>query len=295
VRLQRLIVTIIVLIIGYALIFPSFEKYRYPVKEEQARGLILPPPVVKLLALEFKTITADFLFARASQYYGGRSLRPVAWTKSDYVWLYNNFLVITELDPYFEDPYYFSNAIFTWSVGAVNDADKLLEQGMNARTWDWQLPFYLGFNKFYFLHDDKGGADDLLIAAKRPGAWDGLPMLAARLYSNAGRTENAIDFLEIFSRTENDVKIKVNYEIRIDALRSILEIENAVSRYKYKKKKVPKDIHALVKSGILAEVPKDPYGGKFYLDKDGSVKTTSKLVPMRLNKLTDKDQNAVKR
>lgn len=291
----RLIVTIIVLIIGYALIFPSFEKSRYPVKEEQARGLILPPPVVKLLALEFKTITADYLFARASQYYGGRSFRSTAWTKSDYGWLYNNFLVITELDPYFQDPYYFGNAIFTWGAGEVNEADALLERGMNARRWDWQLPFFLGFNKFYFLHDNKAGADDLLIAAKRPGAWDGLPMLAARLYANAGRTANAIDFLEVFSRNENNVNIKVNYEIRLDALRGISDIEKAVSRYKLKMNKLPKNIHILVKSGLLATIPKDPYGGEFYLDKDGSVKTTSNLVPMRLNKSTDKNQNAVKR
>jgi len=281
-----------ILMAGYALVFPSFEKSRYPVKEAQARGLILPPPVVKLLALEFKTITADFLFARASQYYGGKSFRPGVWTKSDYVWLYNNLLVTTELDPYFQDPYYFGNAIFTWGAGAINDADVLLEKGMIARTWDWQLPFFLGFNKFYFLHDTKGGADDLLIAAKRPGAWVGLPMLAARLYSNTGRTENAIDFLEIFSRNENNAKIKVNYEIRLDALRRILDIEKAVSRYKLKMKKLPKDIHALVRSGILAEIPKDPYGGQFYLDKDGSVKTTSKLVPLRPITTNDSGINA---
>ncbi|HYA87069.1 MAG TPA: hypothetical protein VEI57_08415 [Nitrospirota bacterium] len=284
-----------VLIAGYALVFPSFEKVRYPVKEAQARGLILPPPVVNLLALEFKTITADFLFARASQYYGGRSFRPGIWTKNDYVWLYNNLLVTTELDPYFQDPYYFGNAIFTWGAGAINDADVLLEKGTNARTWDWQLPFFLGFNKFYFLHDNKGGADDLLIAAKRPGAWDGLPMLASRLYSDAGRTENAIDFLEIIAKNENNVKIKVNYEIRLDALKSILEIEKAVSRYKIRMKKLPKDIHVLVKSGKLAEIPKDPYGGQFYLEKDGSVKTTSNLVPMRRNTTTDSGKNAVKR
>ena len=294
-RLQRLIVTLIALIVGYTLIFPSFERSRFPVKEAQARGLILPPPVVKLLALEFKTITADFLFSRASQYYGGRSSRPGVWTKSDYVWLYNNLLVITELDPYFEDPYYFGNAIFTWGAGAVNEADKLLEKGTNARTWDWQLPFFLGFNKFYFLHENKEGADDLLIAAKRPGSWEGLPMLAARLYSNTGRTENAIDFLEIFSKNEKNIKIKVNYEIRLDALRSILNIEKAVAAYRHKKGKLPKDLHVLVRSGILAEIPKDPYGGKFYLGNDGSVKTTSKLAPIIPNITNQNEKTDIKR
>lgn len=282
-KLKFLVVTLGLLIACFAIIFPIFEQFRNPVRQAQTRGLILPPPVVRLLTLEFRTVAADFLFVRASQYYGGRAYRRDAWTKSDYGWLYNNLLVTTELDPYFQDPYYFGNAIFTWGAGAVNEADKLLEKGTNARTWDWQLPFFLGFNKFYFLHDNKGGADDLLIAAKRPGAWDRLPMLAARLYSDAGRTANAIDFLEVFSKNENNVQMKVNYEIRIDALRRILDIEKAVDDYKRKKGKLPKDIHVLVQSGILREIPRDPYGGEFYLDKEGSVKTTSKLAPTMPN------------
>jgi len=265
-------------IAGYALIFPFFEKHRYPERQVQARELILPPHVMKLLALEFRTVTADFLFARASQYYGGRSYRPWAWTKNDYAWLYNNLRVTTELDPYFEDPYYFGNAIFTWDVGAVNEANSLLEKGVRARTWDWQLPFYLGFNKFYFLHKNKEAADDLLLASKRQGAYDFLPTLAARLYNSEGRTEAAIVFLTAFLKNERDAKIRGKYAIRLEALKRMLFIERAVARYKNKTKKPPRNLQALVQSGIISEIPEDPYGGKFYLNRDGSIKTTSKLA-----------------
>jgi phage anti-repressor protein len=277
---RRLSIAVLALFISlYALIFPVFENQRYPVKIDQARELILPPFVVKVMSLEFRTVTADFIFARTSQYYGGRSYRRGTWSKSDYRWLYNNLIVATDLDPYFEDPYYFANAVFTWGAGAYNEANNLLARGTAARTWDWQLPFYLGFNKFYFLHDNKGGADDLLIAAKRPRAWAGLPSLAARLYSNAGSTENAIDFLQIFSKNETNLKIKASYEIRLDALKGILYLERAVSRYKAKTGRLPRNVQALVRSSIINKIPKDPYGGEFYLDMDGSIKTTSKLAP----------------
>lgn len=277
-KLKLSLLLLVLFISVYALIFPVFEKQRYPVKFAQARELILPPHVMKLLVLEFRTVAADFIFARASQYYGGRSYRPWAWTKNDFVWLYNNLRVITELDPYFEDPYYFGNAIFTWGTGAANEANSLLEKGVSSRTWDWQLPFYLGFNKFYFLHDNNGGADYLLMAAKRPGAWSYLPTLAARLYNNAGRTESAIDFLTIFWKNANDELVKKEYEVRIAALKRILFLERAVARYKSKTGKQPKSLPVLVRSGIIAEIPKDPYGGTFYLDTDGSIKTTSKLA-----------------
>ncbi len=186
----------------------------------------------------------------------------------------------TDLDPYFEDPYYFGNAIFSWAAGAFNEADALLEKGVNARTWDWQLPFYLGFNKFYFLHKNKEAADDLLIASKRPGAYDYLPTLAARLYNKEGMTEAAIVFLSTFLKNEKDERVRATYTIRLEALKRILFLEHAVARYKKKKKQQPGNLQALVQSGIINEIPEDPYGGKFYLDKAGSIQTTSKLAQL---------------
>jgi hypothetical protein len=263
---------------GYVLAFPAFERQRAPVKKVQARGLILPPPVMKLLSLEFRTITADFLFARASQYFGGKIGQREPASAADMQWLYRNLLVITDLDPYFEDPYYFGNALFTWDAGMYNEANTLLKKATEARTWDWQFPFFLGFNKFYFQNDRNGGADYLLIASKRPGAWPGLPTLAARLYSDTGRTESAIAFLIQFWENANDPKIKKSYEVRIDALKRILFLERAVSRYRQVSGRNPVSLEVLVSSGVIREIPKDPYGGRFYLDKDGSIKTTSKLA-----------------
>ena len=113
---------------------------------------------------------------------------------------------------------------------------------------------------------------------RRPGAPDYLPTLASRLYKQAGRIETALAFLITFWKTEPDVRIKKNYEIRIEALKKMLAIENAVERYRQRHGTVPKTLNSLVESGLLREVPIDPYGGEFYLDKDGTVNTTSKLA-----------------
>ncbi len=262
----------------YAFFFPIAESAWKPVQNIQARGMILPPLVTRLLSLEFKSVAADFLFARASQYFGGKIERRASTDRNDMHWLYNNLIVITDLDPYFEDPYYFGNALFTWQVGMYNEANSLLKKGTEARSWDWQFPFYLGFNKFYFLHDYQGAADALLLASNRPGSFDFLPTLAARLYSQAGKTESAIVFLKVFLENERDERIRQNYEIRLDALSKILDLERAIALYKNKFGRLPQNLEVLVKSGIIISLPKDPYGGKFYLDKDGSVKTTSNLA-----------------
>ena len=272
------VVILLLFITGYLLIFPSIDKARIPAKNIQARGLILPPTVMKLLSLEFRTLIADFLFARASQYFGGKIEYHDPATGSDFRWLYSNLIVVTDLDPYFEDPYYFGNAIFTWDAGMYNEANALLKKGTEARTWDWQLPFFLGFNKFYFLKDNKAGADYILEAAKRPGSPDFLPTLAARLYHQAQNTGIAIAFLKSFYQTEKSEQIKKLYAVRIDALEKIMTLEKAVAEYRKKMKRLPPNLSALVQAGIIKEVPLDPYGGTFYIDKDGSIKTTSKLA-----------------
>jgi hypothetical protein len=272
------LVILLLFITVYVLIFSSVDRARTPMKKIQARGLILPPVVVKLLSLEFRTVTADFLFARASQYFGGKIATGEPATLHDMQWLYSNLLVITDLDPYFEDPYYFGNALLTWDAGRYNEANNLLKKGTEARTWDWQLPFFLGFNKFYFLKDNKAGADYILEAAKRPGAPDFLPTLAARLYHQAQNTGIAIAFLKSFYQTEKSEQIKKLYAVRIDALEKILTIEKAMAEYRKKTKHLPLNLDVLVQAGFLPEIPADPYGGTFYIDKDGSIKTTSKLA-----------------
>lgn len=269
---------LVFLITGYILIFPAMERSRIPVKSMQARGMILPAPVVKLISLEFKTVVANFLFARASQYFGGKIELRQSATIDDLKWFYRNILVIIELDPYLEDPYYFGNAFLSWDAGRYNEANQLLQKGSDARVWDWQFPFFIGFNKFYFLHDSKGGAEYLSIAAQRPNAPTFLPTLAARLYNKAGKTENAINFLIAFWQNEKDERIKKQYEIRLDALKKLLLLERAVLTYKKKTGKVPRSVQALIQAGIIKNIPEDPYGGKFYVTKNGSIMTTSNLA-----------------
>ncbi len=272
------VVMLLVLIVFYACQIPLFEAARRNLNSVQSKGITLPPVVVKLLSLEFATIAADMLYIRVSQFFGTKIITRAAATEDDWEWLYRNLDLITELDPYFADPYYLGNAYFAWIAGQPDKANALLKRGVEAREWDWMLPFFLGFNKYYFYNENKEGADYLLIASRRPGAWDALPTLAARLYYQEGKTGNAIAFLITFWEKETNAAIKKNYEVRIDALRKVLYLEKAVARYKNRAGRVPRNLNELVLKGFINKIPDDPYGGAFYIDKDGSIKSSSKLA-----------------
>jgi hypothetical protein len=42
--------------------------------------------------------------------------------------------------------------------------------------------------------------------------------------------------------------------------------------------RLPSSVAELIKKGYLADTPVDPYGGTFYLEPDGTVRSTSKFA-----------------
>lgn len=188
-----------------------------------------------------------------------------------------------QLDPYNMDSYYFAQAAFTWEVGHAADVNKLLAYGMRFRDWDWLLPYYAGFNAAYFLHDYPAGATYMRKAAMFSGN-NLLAKLTARYLQGSGQTAFAVAFLNDMIARSRDKKLVQQLVVRKQALAAILKIESALGQYIKRYNKDPLDINDLVLSGLLLDIPEDPYGGVFYLDADGSVKSTSNLTFARENK-----------
>jgi len=246
---------------------------------------VLPAAVLKITSLEHDGVTADFLYLRGLVFYGstyegeGKTQRAVkGW---EYTWLYHTLKAATDLDPYFLDPYFFANSVLVWDAGRVREANALLEKGSHYRDWDYWLPFYLGFNYYYFLNDNVKASASLMEASKRPGAGSFIPFFAARIAYKGNRTENAIIFLEGVLKTTKDESMRKDYETRLETFKRILFLEKGVVVYQKKVGKTPENLNALVEQQIIGRIPEDPYGGKFYIDKDGSIKTTSELRPMK--------------
>jgi hypothetical protein len=191
--------------------------------------------------------------------------------------MYRNIQSVVALDPYNMDSYYFSQAMFTWDLGRVHEVNALLEQGMKYRTWDPFLPFYLGFNYAYFLKDYEAGAKYMKIAAERSGN----PLyaqLAARFFYESEQSELGLVFLETMIKTAKDKVLRRSYELRRDALLATQTIERARDDYRARFGVLPAKIGQLLDSGFLQTIPEDPYGGTFYFDDWGRVRTTSKLI-----------------
>lgn len=275
--------SVIVLLIGlstfhfFALSKAAEQRKLLP--QNEGSSYVIPSPILKITALEFDGLASDFLFLQALVFQGStfeRKERPRV-KEWEWRWMYNTLNASTDLDPYFFDPYYFGNANLTWEGNLIRETNTLLDKGSRYRNWDYVLPFFIGFNYFYFLQENDKASEYLMEAAKRPGASPLYGTLAARLAYKAKRTETAIIFLEEILKKTDDETIKKAYEKRLNALNGILFLEKAVGAYQDKFKNPPEKLGDLLAKNIIREIPQDPYGGKFYIDKDGSIKTTSEL------------------
>jgi hypothetical protein len=96
------------------------------------------------------------------------------------------------------------------------------------------------------------------------------------MYAEGKRPETALQFLAAMARDETDPARLRALEERmrdVETERDLLVLERAVGRYRDSQGADPRTLTDLVAAGILAEVPREPRGGKYLLAPDGSVRS----------------------
>jgi hypothetical protein len=80
------------------------------------------------------------------------------------------------------------------------------------------------------------------------------------------------------ARSSRNEAVRNSFVLRLNALKSVRLIEIARDQYQERYGVMPDSIVRLVSSGFLKEIPDDPYGGTFYLERNGQVRTTSSFA-----------------
>ena len=268
-----------VLMLAYAVLIVPFADLQKNRPVEVKLGYLPHAQILKITSGEHRQTTAALIVMRILFYYGTvlQQLQEQAGVRPEFLNLFKTVQTVVDLDPYNMDSYYFAQAVFTWDVGRVREVNFLLDQGMRRRTWDPYLPFYIGFNYAYFLKDYPRAAAYMQQAAERSGN----PLyarLAARYFYESEQASLGLAFLETMIRTAKDKSVRKGYELRRDALLAAQVLVGARDAYRAKHGRLPTSPAQLLAEGFLTALPKDPYGGTFYFDERGQVRTTSKLV-----------------
>lgn len=242
-------------------------------------GYVPTVSVLKSVAVDHKELVATSLVLKVIMYFGGlvEKARNQVQIPPDYQSMSRLLHGAVKLDPYNMDAYYFAQGFLTWDVKQYKLANDLLDYGMKYRTWDWYLPFFAGFNSAYFLKDYKKAAEYYQRAGELSGQ-DLHKSLAGKYLQESGQTELAIAYLSAMAKSERNPAMKKAYQVRLAAVKETRRIEVARERYRDAGGGLPVTVEKLLAGGFLSPPPVDPYGGRFYLEADGRVTSTSKFT-----------------
>ncbi len=214
--------------------------------------------------LGYHHLGADLLWLRLIQVVGKKSN-----TVQEYEWLYHALDVITDLDPQYDYAYQVGGIVLTHLANRVDLSNKLLEKGLEPNPTVWQIPFYMGFNYYFYLHDPSPAANYIARASRITGRPPFLPLLATQLYAEAGNPDTALNFLMAIRTQTPEGWIKEQLETRIKEVtieRDIRALEEAVSGYRKREGHGPAKLKDLLRAGDISMLPVEPFGGQYTLD-----------------------------
>lgn len=243
--------------------------------EGEAENFVPRPEFVRSASFGFTSLAADYYWLLAVQLTGGSKGDPSAHA----VRIGKILDVVTELDPWVDHPYRFGAVWMTDSEESVRHANQLLRRGISYHPGEWRDRFYLGFNQFYYLEDNRAAAEALEPATRLPGAPPYLSRLVARLRSESDGLDSAAIFLEELVRRAPDVSVRAEYEKALNEVeteRRARFLDQARAEYQRRNGRDIEDVHDLLAgpNPVLRQLPAEPNRFEWKLNDAGQIVST---------------------
>lgn len=180
---------------------------------------------------------------------------------------------VSWLNPGHEDNYYIAEAILPWQ-GEVDPAQRILARATKARRYDYQPAFFYAFNLLHFKGDAVGASAWMRESAEfLPEGNNRLHMqnLAAIWLDRVQDVDLAIGVVEAMAREARRRDFQDYLEKRVARLRALKILRGAQASYQQRFNKPLVAVQDLVNAGIITELPPDPFGFGFDIDRSGRV------------------------
>jgi len=180
---------------------------------------------------------------------------------------------VSWLNPGHEDNYYIAAAILPWQ-GEVDPAQRILARATKARRYDYQPAFFYAFNLLHFKGDAAGASAWMREAAEfLPEGNNRLHMqnLAAIWLDRVQDVDLAIGVVEAMARETKRRDFQDYLERRVTRLRTLKVLRSAQASYQERFNRPLVAVQDLVNAGIITELPQDPFGFGFDIDRSGRV------------------------
>jgi tetratricopeptide (TPR) repeat protein len=185
--------------------------------------------------------------------------------------------VVTDLDPRHGYAYQTTGNLLA-SSGRLADSNAILEKGTRNVPDRYILPFHRAVNAFMYAGDYVDAGKWFEIASTTPGAPARLREYVVAMYAKGDRAEAAVSFLRHLQEEAQDDESRkaIDHQIRRATLeRDATRLEAAAAFYRERHLFPPVCLEQLVLDGLVDRLPEDPFGGEYYLDGEGRVRSTA--------------------
>ncbi len=234
--------------------------------------------LLKIMACDYETTLADFVWLKAIQYYGQHIL-----TDLNFYWLPHIFDILTVLDPFFINGYRFGGLLISEDLNQPERAIQLLLRGMYQNPQRYELPFDIGFINYTITYNYQRAAKYFYLAYLNEGIMGRSIRFAAQSYRKAGNRSAARDLwkkIELSATTPSRQKLarrSLNY-IQIEEDMEVLS--KAVDEYYKKYHSYPRQLSELVDKKVIPIIPEEPFGGLYFIQDSGQVLNSTLLYDL---------------
>ena len=244
-------ILLILLMIVYGILFQTHE--RQSSKIGPHLSMALPSPVQEVILGYLKELGAEMLFIKTAAFWGRNDLpkNHEEYAES----LAQNFHVMTDIYPEFIDPYYLCESSLSYiNYDSASSANEILLKGVNSHPDNMILPFFRGFNYFYYMDQPKEAAAVFSDLASRPDAPSWFGHLAGILSARGGDLYGGLMTLKAMLSTEEDEAMKGRYQRSIMNFENAIRVHEATEKFFVKNGRYPQQLNNLIPQ-FLVKIP----------------------------------------
>jgi hypothetical protein len=264
--LKKLIFSSLILYAG-AVLFNFIASASYPPEIRDDLRLLPTSEMAGLMSLDHRGAMADYLLSSVSVHSGSLMWKPLD-IKFDSEWAYGMMNLVTDLDPKYREAYLMSGMGLIHSFSDAELALPILKKGIAANPDSWELPYWYGYDTYFYLDDNETASEYFMMAAKKPDAPKVNWGLLVNISKESGFYENAYWALQVMYESARSDKVKTIYGKKLVQLQNALLLQKAADKFYGERGNLPDTLDELASKGYIDEVPEDPMGKGYFWDTE---------------------------
>ncbi len=242
----------ILVLAGYLAFFVMTERHFSTAKLHFSAPL--PAPVLNVALGFLRHLGAEMLFVKAAVFLGA----PPAMLPPEEEYVENltlNFEVLTDIYPEFRDAGFLAQSSLAHiSPEYAGRVIGILDKGIDALPDDLYLPFFKGFNHYYYRGENAHAAEIFAELGQRPDAPSWIGHLAAVLSGQGGDLYAGLVTLQIMHAMEEEEFHKARYARDIDTFQRAIEVYEATRSFFNTFGRYPEELDELI-PGFIPGLP----------------------------------------